>query len=82
MSEYKHKNNNGSIFINDKKKPNSNDPDRKGKAVINGVEYWVSGWIKKPEGKDPYMSLSFSPVEDQANSGNRKSRRDERDDVF
>ena len=38
--------NSGAIFINDKKEREGH-PDRTGQATIDGVDYWVSGWIKK-----------------------------------
>ena len=53
--------NSGAIFVNDRK-TQDNHPDRTGTATINGVEYWVSGWLKK-KGDKPYMSLSFKPKE-------------------
>jgi hypothetical protein len=57
---YEHKDNTGSMFANDRKSGES-DPDRKGSALIDGVEYWVNGWIKKSKNGKPYMSLSFKP---------------------
>lgn len=53
--------NSGAVFVNDRK-TQDNHPDRTGMATINGVEYWVSGWLKK-KGDKPYMSLSFKPKE-------------------
>ena len=54
----------GQMFINDKK-TQPNHPDRKGRAMINGVMYWVSGWIKKGNNGNPdWMSLSFTPMEE------------------
>ena len=52
--------NNGALFTNDRKEK-ENHPDYKGSATINGVEYWVSGWIKAPSGKatKKWMSLAF-----------------------
>ena len=53
-------NNKGAIFQNEKKESDTH-PDYKGNAEINGVEYWISGWINeaKTTGKK-YMSLSFT----------------------
>lgn len=69
---YEQRDNSGSLFINEKKTdPKSNLPDRKGKAMINGQMFWVSGWLK--EGKNgKYMSLSFSPEGDT--NGNRQQQ--------
>lgn len=55
--------NSGAIFTNNRKEKDSH-PDRTGKAMIGGVEYFVSGWIK--EGKNgKFLSLAFKPVEDR-----------------
>jgi hypothetical protein len=54
------KDNSGSIFVNDKG-DNPKRPDRKGQAMIGGVEYWVKGWLKKTKDGDPFLSLSFEP---------------------
>lgn len=53
--------NSGAIFRN-KRKESANHPDRTGKCVIDGKEYWISGWMKEKDG-EPYMSLSFKPKE-------------------
>lgn len=54
---YEQKENTGSMFVNEKKEKETH-PDRTGSALIGGVEYWVSGWIK--DGKNgKWMSLSF-----------------------
>lgn len=70
---YEQRDNSGSLFNNDKKTdPRSNLPDRKGKAMINGQVFWVSGWIK--EGKNGrFMSLSFTP-EDESNVNRQQSK--------
>ena len=55
--------NSGSISAN-KRKEQPNHPDIKGKATINGVDYWVSGWLKENDSGKLY-SLSFQPREAQ-----------------
>ena len=59
MSGYVPKDNSGSLFVNDKKERES-QPDRRGSARIDGVDYWVSGWVKKKEDGTAWMSMSFS----------------------
>jgi len=55
----------GVMFKNDKE-GNDNRPDYKGNIEINGVSYWLSGWIKTPNaGGEKFMSLSFQPKEQQ-----------------
>jgi len=57
-------NNSGAVFKNDRKQQD-NHPDYKGDAEVDGVKYWVSGWIKTagPNAKNPgskFMSLAFT----------------------
>jgi hypothetical protein len=54
--------NSGAFFKNDQK-ATANHPDYKGSVNVNGVDYWISGWIK-PTKADPskrFMSLSVQP---------------------
>ena len=57
--------NRGAIFKNDDKQQD-NHPDYKGSLNVNGVDMWVSGWLKTSEktGKK-FMSLSVKPKEDK-----------------
>jgi hypothetical protein len=51
--------NSGILFRNDDKEPgNARDRDYQGEATINGVEYWMSGWIKEGR-KGKFMTFSF-----------------------
>lgn len=65
--------NSGILFKNDKKNPKW--PDYKGNAQVDGVEYWLSGWIKEGK-KGRFLSLSFKAKDDQSN----ERRRDVTDD--
>ena len=56
--------NRGAIFKNDRKEQ-PNHPDYKGSVNVNGVEYWVSSWIKEGA-KGKFMSLSVTPKEQKA----------------
>lgn len=59
---YEQKDNSGSLFRNDKQGVETR-PDRTGSALIDGVEYWVSGWLK--EGKSgQFLSLAFKRKDD------------------
>ena len=60
---YEQRPNTGSMFVNTKKETETH-PDRTGTALIGGVEYWVSGWIKTGS-KGQWLSLAFKPKEIQ-----------------
>jgi hypothetical protein len=57
------KDNNGALFRNDKK--NDRQPDYGGKCTVGGVRYKISAWVKKPDGKEPFMSIAFTPEDEQ-----------------
>lgn len=58
---YEQRDNSGTIFVNDRKEKDSH-PDRSGTAMIDGVEYYVSGWIKQGQ-KGQFLSLAFKRKE-------------------
>ena len=68
MSEYQQKDNSGALFKNDKKETDSH-PDYKGSAMIDGSDYWVSGWINTSNAGTKYMKFSYSPKEQAHNNG-------------
>lgn len=52
-------NNRGAVWRNDRKEKDTH-PDFTGQAKINGVDYWVSAWKRKPDAKENSPALSFS----------------------
>jgi hypothetical protein len=68
MSEYEQKDNEGALFKNDKKETDSH-PDYKGSAMINGTDYWVSGWINTSKAGAKYMKFSYTAKEQAHNNG-------------
>jgi len=56
--------NSGAIFIKDKG-DNQKRPASKGSINVEGVDYWISGWVREKNGK-PYMSLKVERKEQQA----------------
>lgn len=56
----------GIISRNDKKEKPTH-PDQTGQCTIDGVEYWLNGWIKeRKDGTGKFLSLSFKPKEARA----------------
>ena len=51
--------NRGSIWKNEKKETEKH-PDFTGSLNVEGVEYWVSAWKRKPDAKENAPALSFS----------------------
>jgi len=51
--------NRGSIWKNEKKETDKH-PDFTGSLNVEGVEYWVSAWKRKPDAKENAPALSFS----------------------
>ena len=52
--------NRGALFKNDDKQSDKH-PDYKGSINIDGVEYWLSSWIKTSKQGNKFMSLSVQP---------------------
>lgn len=63
---YEPKDNTGTLFKNDRKE-NDSHPNAKGTALIDGVEYWISCWVKDGA-KGKFQSLSFQRKEVQGTS--------------
>lgn len=57
--------NRGALFRNDKKQSEKH-PDYRGSVNVDGVEYWVSSWIKTSKRGEKFMSLSFTAKEPAA----------------
>ena len=52
----------GVLFPNNRKREGKRDPDYTGNAEIDGISYFVDGWINssKQDGKK-FLSLKFKP---------------------
>lgn len=62
---YEQRDNSGSSFKNDRKEKPTH-PDYKGSAMVAGVEYWVSSWIKESKNGVKFLSHSYTPKEQSA----------------
>jgi uncharacterized protein (DUF736 family) len=61
---YEQRNNTGTLGKN-KNKTDEKHPDHRGRVIIDGVEYWVSAWIKvNGSTGERFFSLAFSKKED------------------
>jgi hypothetical protein len=62
---YEQKDNSGALFKNSRKEQ-PNQPDYTGTVVIDGVEYWLSAWVKESKNSgQKFFSLSFKPKEER-----------------
>ncbi len=75
---YEQRDNSGTIFVNDRKETDKH-PDRTGTAMIDGVMYYVSGWIKEGQ-KGKFMSLAFKRKDDAARKAVPGGRNADMDD--
>lgn len=62
MSKQK-KNNRATLFKNENKTEQTH-PDYKGNAQIDGVHYWIAGWLEKNESQK-WIAISFKKMEDE-----------------
>lgn len=76
---YEQKDNSGSLFKHDKQ-GNEKRPDYSGNCRIDGVDMWISAWLKEGKNGQKFMSLSFKPKDEQKGSSTSASRKVEVDD--
>ena len=51
------------FLMKNTEKEKDTQPDYKGSVMVDGVEYWLSSWIKTSKKGDKFMSLSLQPKE-------------------
>ena len=81
MKEYKSENR-GAIWPNDRMREGKQDPQFTGNLNVDGVEYWVSAWKRKPDAKQGSPSLSFSVNRKEANKAPNPQSATEAPDDF
>jgi len=57
--------NRGAIFNNDRKEKDS-QPDRTGSINVEGVDYFIDGWIKTSQAGAKFLSLSVKRKDKQS----------------
>ena len=67
--------NRGVLFNNKDKKTQDIHPDYSGSINFNGVDCWLSGWIKESKDGKKFFSLSVKPKEQQARSVEQPTRK-------
>ena len=73
--------NSGALFRNEKRE-SERSPEYKGTINIEGVEYWLSSWIKESKGGKKYMSLSAKPKEEKRETVQNNPPLEDFDDVL
>lgn len=68
---YEQKDNEGVLFKNEDKKTDKH-PDYKGWGEVGGVAVWIAAWIKTGK-KGKFMSLAFTPKDQQRGSTNKRA---------
>jgi len=79
MTNYSNENS-GALFKNDRKESEKH-PDYKGSINVEGVDYWLSAWIKTSTKGTKFMSLSVKPKEQQQKAAPPKKDQSGFDDM-
>lgn len=73
MTEYSNENT-FALFQNDKG-DNPNRPDRTGRLNVDGVEYYIDGWLKKDKNGNSYLQGKVKRKEKQVPPDHMRTQR-------
>lgn len=65
--------NSGALFRNDRKETDKH-PDYRGEINVDGVDYWISSWLKTSSKGTKFMSLAVTPKEDKPSKPAKPSK--------
>lgn len=71
--------NSGALFKNDRRESEKH-PEYTGSLTVNGVEYWLSAWVKQGKSGGKFFSLAVKPKDTPKKSAPRQSAREEMSD--
>jgi hypothetical protein len=80
MTEYDNTNT-GAIFKNDRREEGTKQPEYNGSLNVEGVEYWLSAWVKESKTGKKFFSVAIKRKEPkQRPTGGMSSLADDMDD--
>ena len=56
---------NSGVLFKAKEMKNDRIPQYTGNIMVNGVEYWLSGWVKESKNGQKFFGLAVSPKDSQ-----------------
>jgi uncharacterized protein (DUF736 family) len=74
-------NTNRGMLMKNQNKTADNHPDHSGSINVNGVEFWLSGWVKESKAGKKFLSLSIKPKDAQKPKKEDKFVEDNLDDA-
>ena len=75
--------NRGAVWPNTRRRDGKNDPQFTGTINVDGQEYWLSAWEKRPGSSDnaPFLSFSVRKVEEQKPQEYRPAKTESVDEI-